>query len=361
MSSRHARTRSWVILAVMVAYSVSSDYRPSAAETGPELAASTRDSLDNEQGKLYIAPDSPAFTFLGVNPATVSRPTTTKGLAIGLANAVDSSGRVVQGFALEFVPVFFPSRLPLDLPHYQKSFWTQTLANTRVTLGTARASGDSASTDLAIGLNMPLFDLGDPMRDPQFTRELETILLRMPDVPMPAGADLLAPVRPAVRALRHRWLVERWNARRTVISAVTGLRFLESRFQDTRGLGASVWLVDAEGIESWGQFLVHLQYDYRRHIGKVPRSQKLTYGARLNAGSAGLNGYLELAGFSNLERNGDPAGRWSGGIEFKLSDGLWASTGLGSEIGSQVQNGRVIMIANLRWAIAEGARMSPRP
>jgi len=108
-----------------------------------------------------------------------------------------------------------------------------------------------------------------------------------------------------------------------------------------------------------GQLLLHLQYDYRHALPNSQKQQRMLYGARVNVGSPGLNGFLELSGNSDLEYHNDPKGRWTGGFEFRLADGLWASTGLGAGIGPEDTNNRILLIANLRWAVADAARSAP--
>jgi len=335
-----------------------------AKETAAPIPDSTQGELRRvarEQGGLFIAPESPAFTFLGLSPAMVTRPTSAKGLALTLANAVDSAGRVVQGFAIEFVPPFLKTAFRTDLARYQQSALTRALANTRISLGSAKVGGDSASTDLGLGLSVLFVDRGDPMGDAAFTRRLSEVLSQsLPETPPPADSEIPPEVRASVQELRSEWKTAHWNSRRTLFSAVTGLRFLRSEFGDSRGLGGSAWLVHSEPMRTWGQFLLHLQYDHRRELPATPKQQRLVYGTRANLGSPGYNSFLELSGSSDLTHGGDPQGRWTAGVEFRIADGVWVSTGLGSGFGPARSGDHVIVIANLRWAIADAARWSPR-
>ena len=313
-----------------------------------------------EQAKLYIAPELPAFTFLGANPTTVNRPTTPKGIAVALASGVDSAGRALQGCAFEFQPTFLPSVFRTDLGSYQQSGWVRALANARLSIGSSRVSGDSASTDVAIGFSTLLVDLGDPMRDKTFAKELEAVLTGdWPGTPLPAGQPVITnELRAKVKKQRDSWVDEHWNARRTMLAAATGLRLEKSKFDDSRGIGASGWLVHSEGLGKRSQLLLHLQYDHRRSLAGSEHRQDLTYGGRVNIGAPSLNGFLELAGTSDLEHDNDPKGKWSGGIEFMLGESLWASTGLGSGLGPGDASDRVVILANIRWAIADGARLT---
>src|SRR5713226_4348868 len=120
----------------------------------------------------YAVPEAPAFTFLGLNPSKVTRPISPRDLGVAVLQAVESSGKVQQGFALSLAPCYYLPGFRIPLDQYQRSWPAYVAANAQLSLGTARATGDSAATDMAVALRFTLLDGSDPMRDPAFTHAL---------------------------------------------------------------------------------------------------------------------------------------------------------------------------------------------
>jgi hypothetical protein len=70
----------------------------------------------------YAVPEAPAFTFLGLNPSKVTRPISPRDLGVAVLQAVDSSGRVQQGFALSLTPWYYLPGFTIPLDQYQRSW-----------------------------------------------------------------------------------------------------------------------------------------------------------------------------------------------------------------------------------------------
>lgn len=332
------------------------------AAAGQEpLDSATQARLTTQQQlRLYAVPESPAFTFLDATPASVSRPTTSRELGVALLSGLDHAGRVQQGFAVEFTPA---QLVRTSLAQYRPGHWQYLLSNLQVSLGTARAAGDSASTDLALGLRTTILDEGDPMTSPTFVRALGDALLKCAPT-RPGEAQSPACLGNSARALREAWVGQRWNARRLTIAAATGLRFANSAVKDSRGLGWSVWLAGANPLGGWGQVLAQLQYRHRRLADPASPRNSVAYGARALAGGGGFDAFVEVTGQSGLgSTTGSDAanGSWTGGVEFRAADNLWLSAGLGSKVAVQGQPDKVVVIANVRWGISRDRHFQPRP
>lgn len=323
-----------------------------AAFSGPARA----DSVN------YAVPESPAFTYIGTSPTKVAHPGTARDLGVDLLNAVDGQGEVVQGFALEVRPWYLVPGLDIPLERYQKKqgFWI--FANAQLSIGTTRSTGGTADTDIAFGLRVPLYDAGDPMQSSEYAEKLGKLLLSCaPESPGKPSDPVCRAEK--TRPMREEWLRTHWNATRLSVAAATGLEAPGSVLQDTSWSGVSVWAAGSLGISTWGQVLAQVQYDHRKvpdPASAFPDEDDIRVGARAFFGSAVANGFVELSLLKSIGGNDGAVNNpisWSGGVEFRVSDQAWVSTGFGSNFPRGGEKYPVLVIANLRWAVADHARI----
>lgn len=340
--------------------------------------------------QLYTIPESPAFTFFNIAPAKITKPTTTRDFVTSLVNAIDESGRVRQGLALEVEGSRILGKQP-SLAQYQQRGMATIIARSQFSLATVRAAGDTTSTDLSYGLRIPLFDAGDPMADPAFTTGLVDAFRKCAKVKPPLPNRSVANItdtaaKAAVSAVleaRSReqdstavteqkkcageglkengeaYAKSHWNSANISVAYAGGHRIVSSVATDTRELGNRVWAVGGIPIlGDAGQLLAMIQY-----ASLVPSSDSghltsLSYGLRSTIGQPTLNGFLELfrerrtpKGLPSVDRDG-----WSGGVEFKVSDELWLATGFGRA--NELKGGPTMVIANLKWALSNQAQLA---
>jgi hypothetical protein len=234
-----------------------------------------------------------------------------------------------------------------------------------LSLGTARATGDSAATDMAVALRFTLLDGSDPMRDPAFTHALRLALdgckPSRPDQPVEISQTC---VDAAARRLRKQHVDSLWNASGVAVGWATGWRFADSRLSQGQWRGWSGWLAGSARLGSRGEALAQVQVDHRKPLSTNTASTALLYGGRTFYGSATFEFFLEVAGIRRFDA---PAGvdrgtgQWSGGVELQASDNLWLSTGLGSAFANSASPNRVVLIANIRWGVSTSARGLGRP
>ena len=314
-------------------------------------------AADTAKLRPYAIPESPAFTFLNATPGNVSRPTTARALAVGVLGDVMSTGEIPQGLALDVAPWSLIPGLRIPLSGYQTRPGLYALANTQFSLGTVRAEGDSADTDLGAGLRITLFDGSDPMRDTSFTRRVRTGLLGcLPDQPGPEGlAASEQCARELTERVRKEWLEEEghWNDASFAVAGALGWRFVESRADRTDWLGYGAWAVGSLPLD-WkrrpvGQLLGQLRYD-----AGGEEEDGLWYGARAYAGTGTLNVFGEIG-------RGEEDTDWAGGIEFRVFGSMWLSTGLGTQATRASDERTVAVIANLRVDLRDQPRFNLRP
>lgn len=324
-------------------------------------AARTQLAADEAEDRSFSVPESPAFTFLSTSPAEIARPSSPREFAAALANGVDAQGRVQQGFALEFSPFPVVPGFVVPLREYQRSFLKRAAYRTQISLGTTRASGDSSSTDLALGVRTTLIDEADPMQSRRFTDSLSNRMMQcIPSLPGSDTTEALRCIEGAIEATRQQWL-ERWNSRRLVIAFAFGQRFLNSSPSDRVGLGWRAWALGSNPLGEWGIVLGYLEVGRRNAVDGNPSFGSFRYGGRAVVGASTLNGFLEIIGESRFDA---PAGAddggtsWSAGLEIKATDGVWLSTGFGQRYTEAQAPDRLLVIANLRFGLSKGARFA---
>lgn len=140
------------------------------------LIAAGYPDFSRAQLPSYNVPDDPAFVFLGVSPKRVASAGTLPALGLALADGIDLEGRVNAGLALSFLPsnLFRYNLTPEQYRNGRPAFW---LYNTQVSIGTVRRSGDTASTDLAVGVRTILVG-PEPYADPSFRDRIAAVLDR---------------------------------------------------------------------------------------------------------------------------------------------------------------------------------------
>jgi hypothetical protein len=131
--------------------------RRAALALAAALAAAAAPAAAQDGDTLQIgtlrAPTSPAFTILGVSPASVSRPSTPKAFALSLLSAGAASGVVPENYAVELTPYWMGPRRTLTWDQVYDPGPLQALRQTfSVSLATTSAvAGPDTLTRIGIG------------------------------------------------------------------------------------------------------------------------------------------------------------------------------------------------------------------
>jgi hypothetical protein len=334
----------------------------------------------------YSVPDMPAAAFLGTTPATITRPATARDFLIGLASGVDEHGQARQGFALEASPSAIVPGLGVSLDQYREPGITPRylLANLLISLGAARAAGDSSPTVLAYGVRLTLVDRRDPMRDPAFLEALGDSIGRcrprapIPGIPRADSSsqmnallrDLLAEhhdravrcMDSHTRKLARRYARAHWAASSVSIAYAGGEQLRRGSFARRRHAGDRVWATGAIRVGGIAQTLLYADWTHDRGDAAPDVFDALSYGARFNVGSESVNGFVELLGQA---RSATPSGvpgqatAWSAGLELRAAESLWISAGLGERFRRTASPAVVAVLASVRWGISLRSWLSP--
>jgi hypothetical protein len=319
-------------------------------------------------------PESPAFTFLGTTPSKVTTPGSTRDVGVSLMQGFDEAGHVRQGFALQMVPYSYLPGVALTMYDYRHDKLAYALANLQLSLGTIQTQGDSSSTDVAFGLRTTLVDRSDPLRDSTYCAGvLDRFAAVAPTRPHTANASTLEALDNVMSSERDRWFASHWGALRWSRAAAGGFRARGSALSSRENLGWSAWttvsgspshllgkFADSSAKPSRSFWTAILQYQEKDSVAGQSKLKQLSYGARVVYGGATQDAFLEVVGSQRYDApNGiDPSiGQWSGGLEFKISEGVWVSTGFGSTFATLDQPDRVVVLANIRWAITSKSRI----
>jgi hypothetical protein len=324
---------------------------------------------DDAPELLTAVPETPALAFLGATTAKVLRPGAVRDFALALLSGTGESGTARQGFALEATPWLFVPGLAIDGRRYRESRLAFVLANAQLSIGTARADGEDADTDLALGLRLTLADRGDPLRSEEFRSALgEALLACAPAQPDPTPSE--ACVGRETAEAYEAWTANHWNAARLAVAAAWGARLRESELDDREYAGWRAWAVGSARLGRRGQLIAQLAREDRPALGDESAFEAWTAGARALAGSPRVNGFLELlaesrdvepvevVGEEEPPDEDDGTGIWSAGVEARVAEGLWASAGLGSRFAALHEaDEKTFVVIGLRWGISSAARM----
>jgi hypothetical protein len=316
--------------------------------------------------KLLPVPASPAFSYLGASASKVQRPATPRDFGAQLVNGIGIDGRVKQGFAVEVAPYLYLPDVSISLTRYQASFLSRILANTQLSIASVKSAGDTASTDLAIGLRVPLIDDSDPMQNIDLTSAMAAGMLKCaPNSPQPNTEEVARASKcltEAVTAAAKAAVPSTWNVRRLTLAAAAGMRFDSSSVQNGRGTGHRAWLSYSDGFRSWGQWIISGMYQYDQRDTSDSTFNAGNTGFRVNIGSDRFNAFAEGTAEwrFNAPRTVDSFTRnWSFGVEFRAMENTWVSTGIGTLYEGAGKPDRTALILGLNWGVASVKRLNP--
>jgi hypothetical protein len=329
------------------------------------LAPNALLAQDEAPELLTAVPETPALAFLDATTARVLRPGAVRDFALALLSGTGESGTARQGFALEATPWLFVPGLAIDGRRYRESRLAYVLANAQMSIGTARADGEDADTDLALGVKLTLADRGDPLRSEEFRRGLgEALLECAPARPDPTPSETCAG-RETAEAWEA-WTADHWNAARLAIAFAWGVRLEESELDERDYAGWKAWGVGSAPLGRRGQLIGQFAREYRPRLAEEVEFREWSLGARALAGSPRINGFVEALVVSRdgRARDAEPtpengeSGIWSAGVEARVAEGLWASAGFGSRFATSLGMAeKTFVVLGLRWGISSAARM----
>lgn len=312
-------------------------------------------------------PAIPALDFISSDPADISRPSNVKKLAASLYNGIDEQGNVKQGLAIEAkVAEYLP--IKIDPKEYRTNRLKYVLYNTQFSLGTIATSGDSKSTDLGWGVRLTLFDKSDPMTNNDYTKEFEKVMLECgPKNPLDSKDDNFKKcLSDKARPVLEKFTKEKWNASWLTLAYAGGSRLKGSKISEGRTLGHQVWLSGGFPIKYWGQFSYLAKWSEEFSEETLKNIQEFEIGGKLLAGTKSFNLFAEASYNPLLNKDDfvlnslvmtDKVFSWLVGVEFRVTDGVWAVAGIGEEAERIVGNDGLQLLSGIRMGISDKSRL----
>lgn len=318
---------------------------------------------------------APAFVALGVTPENVSHPATPREFATSLLNGVDRKGTLQTGFALEAAPyqVFFGPHTSLS--EYRDNLFTRLLYNFNVSLATTKASSnDDKAQRLALGMELTLFDKGDPRRNPAVENLFKRVTTPSPlpdydpdmseaeyNALLKAQSEKFDPNKAYIEGLEKiraaSWGKTAWN----VAWAPTWVS-LSGNADDLKYEGLTAWTTFSYGFEGVGalegraQLIAHLRYREGEEVvdpknaGIKAKQNTLFAAARLRWGRPDLSFSAEGAYIRIWDglQSDDRSYRIGAVLEKKVASNLWFVLSLGEDFGVAGQANQLYSLGSLR-------------
>ena len=338
----------------------------------PQMAAAQSGSV--HLGNHYMGdvpevdvsvPKSPAFTILGLSPQNASNPSTATELGASLLNAIDRNGDLQTGVALDTNPYLVFYGDAVSLGDYQGSYMTRLLTNTQVSLATAKSTeGSNKSTQIALGLHVTpwIAEEHDPRRNGDYLGCLAEAFAELP--PPHVTGDVLNPLGdgPAFRrrdadeklllqALKKKRCKENFapafnNPSAWTLGVTPAAISKSGSLDDLDWAGIAFWStlgirLHTQPLGFDSQFVLHGRFRLDEVVADTTRSGAFieqdtgVAAARFRAGSPLWNVSAEAAYFHSEREDGrdDSYPQFTGGAEFRLTEGFWLETEVGRTTG----------------------------
>ncbi len=351
--------------------------------------ASNKVTADTTNVDLAV-PESPAFTVLGFTPNTVIRPASPKAFATSLLNGLDQNGNFQSGLAFDFTPFMLLNGENITIKDYNEQYLTRLLSRTQFSFATTKGgSEDDTATRLAAGLNVTLWDKGDPrVYHPErgdddvlqcFANSLQLPPVIAPGTP-PADIAKINAGNKATNdqladACRDRARKANWNRSSWVIAYAPSWI---SKTGDTKGYkwnGGAAWTSVAYGfegisaLERIAQLIFHARYRSRErapdpaNAGKFLTQNSTFFGARFRTGSPkfGLNFEDTFIRTHVLGGNTDNVNRFSVGAEARITDNLYFVITSGGNIGADNGQKKGFVLTSFKYGFNPKSQFNPQP
>lgn len=337
------------------------------AQEGTALRQQVEES--DAVGRELSVPTIPALTFISSDPSTVSRPSGVKKLAASLYNAIDEESRVKQGLAIE---VKLSEYLPIAVSpeDYRRNFLKYVYYNTQASLGTVATAGDDVGTDLGWGLRMTLYDHSDPMANKAYLNEFEQVMLRCAAPAFPgdqqSAEEIAECMSGADRPVKEDFARAFWNAGWLALAYAGGSRLSGSRLSGGTSIGHQVWLAGGVPLQHWGQLNYIARWAHQFNDRIAHYTQEAELGAKVLLGGSTFNVYGEFGYTPLINKDAlravemaevDEVFKWTLGVEFRLTTGVWVVTGIGEQASRIVGQAGPQVLSGLRFGIADKAKL----
>lgn len=315
-----------------------------------------------------VAPDSPAFTILGLSPTNTTTPNSPAQLAASALSAFDDNGHFQSGAAIDVVPFLIFKAKSFTLGEYaadsKKAYLVRVLSRTSISFATTKGtSSPDTSIRMATGVRISLIDMGDPRA--AFQKCVSKI-----NYPIdPKTPDATPPqIKQQLTQCGTDSAKKVWNATSFVIAGAPSWISTDGSTSNLKPNGGGYWASFAKGLGTWGQLTV----DARRETGQsvVPPGtsssatnafvlQDTTVaGGAFKFGRSDFNGIVEGL-YIGKKTAGVPDSypEFGFGLEKKLANKFYLEINYRYDVTSKQTSG---ILANLKWSFSQQEKLNPQ-
>jgi hypothetical protein len=380
---------------------VQPDITPSLAATAhgpPSLSAILNNLFPGASDKVTAdttnvdlsVPESPAFAVLGLTPNTVLRPGSPRAFASSLLNGLDQNGNFQSGIAIDTTPFMLFNGENITIRDYNEQYLTRLLSRTQFSFATAKGgSSDDTSTRLALGLNLTLWDKGDPRvfhperGDDDVLQCFANSLQLPPPIPPGTSQAIIDQINAANKAAndkvadacRDRARKANWNRSSWVIAYAPSWISKTGQTTGYKWNGGAVWTSLAYGfegvssLERIAQLIIHARHRTREQApdpanqGKFLTQNSTFFGARFRAGSPkfALNFEDSFIRTHLIGGKTDNINRFGIGAEARISDNLYFVISSGSNIGAEGDQKKGFVMTSFKYGFNKKSQFNPQP
>jgi hypothetical protein len=339
-------------------------------------------------------PESPAFTVLNLTPQTVARPATPQEFATSVLNGLDQNGNFQNGIAIDTAPYMLFNGENVKIRDYMQQPLTRILARTQLSFAVTKgASKDDLNTRLAMGLNVSLWDRGDPrIYRPGTEGDVLDCFVKTLDstIPIPPSVDpnnqsevqtFVASEQARLKPLADKCRVEgqkaRWNRSALTVAYAPSWLSKTGNSSDFKWNGGAFWTSFAYGFEEVqslrkiAQLILNARYRTREQVadennpGKFLTQNTFFFGGRFRAGSPQFAFNIEDALLRTktlgVGNKFDTSNRFSVGAELRLNDSLYFVISAGGNSGRSDGKSKGFVMTSFKYGFNKKAQLDPLP
>jgi hypothetical protein len=293
----------------------------------------------------FYSPTSPAAKLIGSDPdGKIQSISTPNDLSAKLLTGLNADGEFAPGLSVELLPYVLIREKGLSLSEYRSSEFQRFLANTKLSIATNKATDNTGTARVGVGVEFVLQNDGDLRKNEQLFQCIEKIIADTKGDPDMIAADrekLLAEREPRFLAAKTAAVAD--GNKGTMWIAAIGSSWLSptGKYGDLRGEGIGMWTTYKKGLGTNSQLLVHGAYRTNERISNrqngFVNADTLLGGVRFLAGDPNLRFSVETA-YNHESQAGKPSNDYLSygiGLEPKVGQDLWLSLYLGGTSGRQ--------------------------
>jgi hypothetical protein len=311
----------------------------------------------------FTSPSSPAAKLIGSDPdGKIPSISTPNDLSVKLLSGLNSDGEFAPGLSVEILPYVLAREKGLTLAEYRSSEFQRFLANTKLSIATNKATDNTGTARVGVGVEFVLQNDGDLRKNEQLFQCIDKIIADSPGKPNMTKEDrekLLKEREP--KFLAAKTAAEADGNKGSMWIAAVGSSWVSptGKYSNLSGEGIGIWTTYKKGIGTNSQLLFHGSYRSNERISDrkngFVNADTLLGGVRLLSGDRNFRFSVETA-YNRESQGGNKNNDYLSygiGLEPKIGQDLWMSLYFGGTSGRQ--NGSDFQVSTgIKWNFNTG-------